>query len=232
MIARAALRDAVAMITTPSKHPRVAAFDQFVRGGDHPCAMARSVLQRQTARYGSYAALGTASSVRELCADLYTALAEPRPAGANWSFVAFFDGSPFDDEESFEQALWQQLQAMHDADFASYDWDRSVSSDPENAKFSFSLGGQAWYVIGLHPGASRLARRFGSVALVFNPHQQFERLRADGRYDRIKGAVRERDIALQGSVNPVLTDHGDASEARQYSGRAVPADWKCPFHRH
>jgi len=27
----------------------------------------------------------------------------------------------------------------------------------------------------------------------------------------------------------MLAAHGEASEARQYSGRAVEADWVCPF---
>jgi FPC/CPF motif-containing protein YcgG len=43
--------------------------------------------------------------------------------------------------------------------------------------------------------------------------------------------VREREIALQGSLNPNLADFGERSEARQYSGRAVEDQWRCPFHR-
>ena len=38
-----------------------------------------------------------------------------------------------------------------------------------------------------------------------------------------------RDEALTGSRNPMLARHGEASEARQYSGRAVDEDWRCPF---
>ncbi|MEP6902345.1 MAG: YqcI/YcgG family protein, partial [Actinomycetota bacterium] len=30
--------------------------------------------------------------------------------------------------------------------------------------------------------------------------------------------------------NPNLSDFGTQSEARQYSGRAVEHEWKCPFH--
>jgi FPC/CPF motif-containing protein YcgG len=43
--------------------------------------------------------------------------------------------------------------------------------------------------------------------------------------------VRERDVALQGSTNPNLADFGQASEARQYSGRATEVAWQCPFAR-
>ena len=84
-------------------------------------------------------------------------------------------------------------------------------------------------MIGLHGGASRLARRLPFPALVFNSHRQFEQLRADGRYAKMQAATRERDIALQGSINPNLADFGRASEARQYSGRAVDSGWVCPF---
>ena len=118
---------------------------------------------------------------------------------------------------------------MHEFDARRHDWDPTVDDDPRSATFSFSIGGRAWYVIGLHPAASREARRFDSVALVFNPHTQFERLRASGRYELVKRSIRERDVALQGSVNPTLADHGERSEARQYSGRNVPSDWQCPF---
>jgi FPC/CPF motif-containing protein YcgG len=92
-----------------------------------------------------------------------------------------------------------------------------------------SLGGRAFYVIGLHPGARRRARRFRASAMVFNLHSQFETLREDGRYDRLRAAITERDIAYSGSPNPMMAIHGAASEARQYSGRVVDAAWRCPF---
>ena len=85
-----------------------------------------------------------------------------------------------------------------------------------------------------------MARRFRWPALVFNPHVQFERLRGEGKWKRMQQTIRERDVALQGNINPMLSDFGQSSEARQYSGRAVEADWqppfkpatagKCPFH--
>ncbi|MFL6514134.1 MAG: YqcI/YcgG family protein, partial [Chthoniobacterales bacterium] len=65
----------------------------------------------------------------------------------------------------------------------------------------------------------------------------FERLRTDGKWKKMQTAIRARELVLQGSVNPMLSDFGQESEARQYSGRAVPEDWsppaggegKCPF---
>jgi len=58
---------------------------------------------------------------------------------------------------------------------------------------------------------------------------QFEKLKEDGRYGKMQITTRSREIAVQGSVNPNLADFGDASEARQYSGREVESDWRCPY---
>ncbi len=66
-------------------------------------------------------------------------------------------------------------------------------------------------------------------ALAFNPHAQFRRLTEDGLYERLRTVVRDRDIAIQGHVNPMLAEHGDASEAAHDSGREVFAGWDCPF---
>ncbi|RYF38094.1 MAG: YqcI/YcgG family protein, partial [Comamonadaceae bacterium] len=110
------------------------------------------------------------------------------------------------------------------------EWAGDVSDDPEGDDFSFSVGGRAFFVVGLHPGASRLARRAPAPCLVFNFHDQFEALKASGKYATMQDAIRARDVALQGSINPMLARFGEGSEARQYSGRAVSADWQCPFH--
>ncbi|MBA3796937.1 MAG: YqcI/YcgG family protein, partial [Chloroflexi bacterium] len=39
----------------------------------------------------------------------------------------------------------------------------------------------------------------------------------------------QREVALQGSINPMLSDFGTRSEARQYAGREVDEEWRCPF---
>jgi FPC/CPF motif-containing protein YcgG len=126
--------------------------------------------------------------------------------------------------------MWTQLQAMHAHDSRTFDWAPDVSSDPAEPDFSFSIGGRAYFVVGLHPSASRLARRAPVPCLVFNFHEQFESLRANGKYAGMQKVIRGRDIKLQGSINPVLASFGDRSEARQYSGVSVDDGWQCPFH--
>ena len=211
----------------PDLRTPVGQFAAFVREAVHPCAMAKSVLARDAIEYGIYRGLGSQSAAQALCVDLYRSL--DRRHEGYWSFAALFPDDRVAGEEQFEHRLWAHLQRMHDYDASLHPWDDTVSSDPAAPHFSFSIGGRAWYVIGLHPGASRLARRLRSVALVFNPHAQFDELRARGRYVAMRDRIRQRDRLLQGSINPMLADHGKAPEARQYSGRAVEPAWQCPF---
>ena len=47
--------------------------------------------------------------------------------------------------------------------------------------------------------------------------------------EKMQAAIRARDVKLQGDINPNLADFGEATEARQYSGRAVEPDWTPPI---
>jgi hypothetical protein len=127
--------------------------------------------------------------------------------------------------------MWERLQSLADKDaWKGLDYDPRVCPDPDSPHFSLSFGEEGFFVVGLHPRASRPARRFARPTLVFNLHDQFERLRSDGRYDRMRASILSRDAALAGSVNPMLAHHGETSEAAQYSGRVVGGEWACPFH--
>ncbi|CAN5450525.1 guanitoxin biosynthesis heme-dependent pre-guanitoxin N-hydroxylase GntA [soil metagenome] len=206
------------------------AFRAFVDDPRFPCLAGKGVVRASGYSTGVYDALGSRHSTVTLANDLAhfvdSAVEDETRLHA---FVAVFSSSTYEDERGFERDLWNQLQLLSDQDPDS-EWDASVSNDPDDPDFAFSFRGRALFVVGLHPGSSRIARQFRWPALVFNPHLQFERLRATGRFDRLRSAVREREIAIQGSLNANLADFGERSEARQYSGRATEADWKCPFH--
>jgi FPC/CPF motif-containing protein YcgG len=147
------------------------------------------------------------------------------------SFAVVFEGPGRLTEEQFEDALWERAQSLSDKDsWLGQPYDESVATEPDNPHFSLSFGGEAFFVVGLHPGASRPARQFSSPVLVFNLHAQFERLRAEGRYEKLRSSILQRDEALAGSINPMLARHGETSEARQYSGRHVDSEWRCPFN--
>lgn len=136
------------------------------------------------------------------------------------------------DEAAYEARMWERIQSLADKDeWRGFAPDPGVSHDPDDPHFSLSFGGEAFFVVGLHPRSSRPARRFDVPVMVFNLHGQFDRLRADGRYEPMRETIIARDVKVAGSANPMLARHGESSEARQYSGRAVDDAWQCPFSR-
>ncbi|MDZ7603589.1 MAG: guanitoxin biosynthesis heme-dependent pre-guanitoxin N-hydroxylase GntA [Hoeflea sp.] len=206
-------------------------FRSFIESAEFPCVGAKSALARDALTLLAVGAIDSPASDVEIhrALNAFSASLDPDSPIVR-SFVAIFDGPDGLGEEAFETALWNRLQSLHNLDVVSGQaWSEVVNADPDSPHFSLSIGGEPFFVIGLHPHASRPARRFEKPALVFNSHLQFEKLRADGRFEKMKEIIRTRDAALAGDINPMLDDHGDASEARQYSGRAVDEDWKCPF---
>jgi uncharacterized protein len=207
-------------------------FEKFILAQDFPCVGAKSALSRGTL------SIEVCHSIKSSWDDLviYERLldwsAQYRENPGLFRSLAFIFAD--DDklaEDAFEQALWQRVQSLADKDaWLGLPYDERVSSNPLDPHFSLSFGGEAFFVVGLHPGASRPARRFARPVMVFNLHDQFEQLRAEGRYEKIRETILERDVKIAGSVNPMLARHGEASEAAQYSGRQVGPDWQCPFH--
>jgi len=194
----------------------------------YPCAGARAALNTDQYRFGVYRGIGGSAASAGIAHDLWEFVAErPRMKTDFATFIAIFDEADAESEKLFETKFWNQLQALHDLDSDAYD--PAVSSDPANNKFGFSCAGHAFFVIGMHPGSSRLARQSPWPAMVFNTHAQFDALEDKNLYERFVAVVRRRDQALQGSQNPNLAGAGIRSEARQYAGRAVEEQWKCPF---
>jgi FPC/CPF motif-containing protein YcgG len=194
------------------------------------CLGAKSAMRRDSYRFALYEELGGRPSVDQLAADLGAFAGDSaQSGGAFTTFVASFVEPAAITEQEFEARLWQTLQALHDLDAGEHAWNGSVSADPGDPHFAFSFAGTAFFIVGLHAASSRASRRFAWPTLVFNPHQQFDELRESGRYQRFQQLIREGETALQGSINPMLAEFGDRSEASQYSGRRVEAGWKCPF---
>ncbi|MEO8458502.1 MAG: guanitoxin biosynthesis heme-dependent pre-guanitoxin N-hydroxylase GntA [Chloroflexota bacterium] len=199
----------------------------FVLDPEFPCVGSRSALNQGSYRFAMYKEMNTPEATEGLARDLYSfAQEQPQIEGEFTTFIVAFDSPKSLSPEEFEERLWKQLAALHELDREP--WDPDVSSDVNDPKFGFSFGGKAFFVVGLSPMAERWARRFPWPALAFNPHAQFEKLREEGRFEKIRDTVRERDAAIEGEMNPNLEDFGDHTEARQYSGRAVDDGWRCP----
>ena len=214
------------------------AFRDMVLRPGFSCLGAKAAFHDFAYGFAVYRELGSADSAAGLSRDLcHFAQSELIQQNEYASFVAVFHQPCGLAEGEFERLLWEQLYRLHAADVEYFTWDNSVSADPQDPQFSFSFAGRAFYVIGMHDMSSRIARKFSWPALVFNAHEQFERLRTDGKWRKMQKAIRAREMVLQGSVNPMLSDFGEHSEARQYSGRVVSDEWsppvpkngKCPF---
>ncbi|WP_414711747.1 guanitoxin biosynthesis heme-dependent pre-guanitoxin N-hydroxylase GntA [Sphingopyxis sp. UBA6723] len=217
--------------TDDSKHPLARRFEAFVRDPAFPCVGAKSALAKGQMR------IVVGRDMRSAWDDLRI---YPNLLDLAWSYasepalfqslaVIFEDDSGLNETE-FERCLWERLESLtHKDAWHGQPADPRVSADPTDPHFSLSFGGEAFFVVGLHPRASRPARRFERPALIFNLHDQFEQLRTGGVYDKLRRTIIARDIELAGHANPMLARHGTISEARQYSGRAVDADWVCPF---
>ena len=214
-----------------SRHPLAKRFRAFVRDPDFPCVGAKSALAKDQMRIVVGRDMCSAWDDLRIYPNLLDlASSYAREPTLFHSLAILFETDNELDEEAFEQCLWARLESLTDKDdFHGQPADPRVSADPGDPHFSLSFGGEAFFVVGLHPRASRPARRFERPALIFNLHDQFEQLRASGVYNKMRSTIIARDVALAGDANPMLARHGSISEARQYSGRAVAADWACPF---
>lgn len=202
----------------------------FLDSKEFPCIAAKAALSRQNVKCMVAGNMACPKDDAEILQFIYDFVDEYRRSKDFYNSAAIIFTAPqIFDEESFDALLWQRLQSLEILDAKAYAYDTRVEADPSSAKFSFSIKEEAFYIIGLHPASSRQARRFTYPTLVFNPHAQFEHLKETTKYDMMKNAVRKRDIAYSGSVNPMLQDFGESSEAFQYSGRKYDKSWQCPL---
>ena len=220
-------------IATPhaqEKNEIASELEEFVASADFPCIGAKAALRRHQLEILVVADIRSDISDRLITHRLQD-FAIRHDAGDKMfvSQAIIFRKDADLSEALFEMHLWQRLTSLHAIDREDFSWDTEVASDPQSPHFGLSIGGKGFFVVGLHPNASRAARRFRRPTLIFNLHAQFEKLRQEGRYETLRDKTIQRDIALDGSPNPMLARHGQGPVAAQFSGRRVGADWRCPF---
>lgn len=228
----------VVKIMTPTNHSQNTAtalevknaFREFIDDKIFPCVAAKAALTRDQMHIFVAGHLACPKDDRDILDFIYKFVDQYRAADNNFhtACIIFPETHPIN-EETFDGLLWSRLQALSDLDAQDYPYDMRVDADPSSPQFSFSLKEEAFFIIGLFPGSSRDARRFRYPVIVFNPHAQFEELRSLKRYDKMKNIVRKRDVALSGSINPMLQDFGNDSEVYQYSGMRYDKNWECPY---
>lgn len=203
---------------------------ELILNKTYPCVAARSAMSRKHIPCYIADHLGCGKDDGHILQFLYRFILDFRTAKTNFHSAAVIFKSPETiTEETFDTHLWQRLQSLSQQDALNFPYDQRVNPDPSAPDFSFSLGKEAFFIIGLHPASARRARQFKYPAIVFNPHVQFEEMRKSDRYQKMKTVVRKRDILYSGSVNPMLADFGEKSEVYQYSGREYDREWSCPL---
>jgi uncharacterized protein len=207
------------------------ALEEFLLGSRFTCVGGKAAWKRGAVVHRHYGQLADPGECRQVYGDLLEFAKSGDDIDKYYAtFLASFDGPKEISERKFEELLWQELQLLHELDLAHYSWAPGADSDPVSKLFAYSLGGKAFFIVGLHPNSSRYTRQLNFPALVFNSHNLIERIRENGMFERMRRVIEKKELALQGSVNPMLADFGEVPESRQYSGRAVERDWRCPFH--
>ena len=208
----------------------VAEFIEFISNKIFPCIGAKTALAKNQVQCMVAGNMACPSHDKDILEYLYNFTIRYRSTGGNFHSAAIlFTGPKNISEAIFETLLWQRLQAISDLDAVTYGYDKRVSADPASPDFSFSLKEEAFFIVGMHPSSSRMSRQFNYPALIFNPHSQFEAMKETNKYEMIKAAVRKKDIAFSGSVNPMLDDYGKSPETMQYSGKNYSLPFQCPL---
>lgn len=209
------------------------AIAQLISNPQFPCVMAKSVLSQGHLVQHDFSENDPAQVAPQLKSKIYDFIDQFRTQPKRLSsFIVSFDHPELKNFERCEEFFWNLLRELHQLDSGLYPHDPRVASDPQDPRFSFSLKSEAFFILMLHPQSPRFARRSKVPTIVFNAHSQFEDLRQKGLFQKIRDLIRKRDAKLQGSVNPMLADHGaDRTEIFQYTGREYSVGSKCPFQR-
>jgi len=213
-----------------SKKEIVNDFCSFIGQESYPCIGAQTALNSNMISVGFFGCMNHENTSEQICEGLYRYIDAMKDRPSSFlTYIAIFENECISNEEHYENELWDLLFSMHSYDNQKYSWNNEVSNHTLNKNFSYSIGGEAFFLVGMHPQSSRRARRFKYPAIAFNLHSQFELLRENNRFQRIKNVIRDREMDFQGSINPMLSDYGHGLEAPQYSGRKVSKNWQCPY---
>ncbi len=205
-------------------------FKEYISSKSFPCIGAKTSLAKNRLHCMVAGNIACPTYDNNIIVFLYQVVDNLRKADNNfYSAAIIFTGPDNITENLFEHFLWQRLQALSNIDALQYSYDKRVSQDATSPDFSFSLKEEAFFIVGMHPNNSRVARRFKYPVLIFNPHAQFIEMKATNKYAPMQRVVRKRDIALSGTINPMLNNFGKASEILQYSGKNYTLPHKCPL---
>ena len=200
----------------------------FINSVSFPCVMAKAVAKTGNLQVFDLSSFEEKESVRSVLKEIYQFIDVFRQNQKTLSSFALIIKQPYLFPD-FEKLFWNFLGGLDHEDKKHYAHDPRVSSDPANDRYSFSLKSEAFFLLALHPESPRRARRFKYSAIIFNPHVQFENLRKNKIYKKVRDTIRLKDKVLQGFVNPMLNDFGEKSEVFQYLGKMYTPQDSVPL---
>lgn len=202
---------------------------RFIFQTDFPCIMAKSLFKKGNVQTYSIKDPLHPKTQKFVLERMYGFIEEFRRAPEKLSsFIVGLEVGKLSFPE-FEKIFWKFLSDIYLLDKELYSHDSRVSADPYEGNFSFSIKEESFFILGLHPESPRKSRRFSIPTIVFNPHEQFERLRKEGVFKKIRTLIRRKDEELQGEKNPMLSDFGGRSEVFQYLGVTYPSGTEVPL---
>jgi FPC/CPF motif-containing protein YcgG len=209
-------------------------FRQYVLSTSFPCLGAKTAFQRKTFCFGLYDILGTKQTAKLLWHHLIEFINHQSSLWANnhmfTTYVACFRTPKDINEEVFETLLWKQLHLLHTEDVENgMKWADNYSDNPIDPNFAFSIGGRAFFIVGLHPNSSRKARQFITPAITFNSSDQFTNLRRLKIMTDMRQVIRNADLHQNGSINPNLIPNDNNSSAFEFSGKLIQPSWTPDF---
>jgi hypothetical protein len=201
-------------------------FRQLVLGAGYPCLGAASATRRGNYRHACYPPLASRAAIAACSNDLTSFIGDfPVAEHAVAILVAVFDGPFGIGEPVFEELLWAQLAGMRAVAPRADNGAGGTLAGRDDGDPGFGYGDRDFFVVGLHPSASRTARQFAWPTLVFNSLTHSEALQSAGRFELMQQRIRERDRRLHGTLNPNLK----RPQLAQFSGREVEDEWACPI---
>jgi FPC/CPF motif-containing protein YcgG len=209
-------------------------FQQHIMSANFPCLSAKIAFRRNTFSFGFYDILGSKHTTKLLWNHLIDFINRQSSLWANnhmfTTYVACFRTPKDISEVVFESLLWKQLQLLHNEDVQNgMKWDENYSDNPTDLTFEFSIGGRAFFIVGLHPNSSRRARQFITPAIAFNSVDQFTNLRRLYMFNDVRQVTRNADLSHNKSINPNLILNEHNSDAFEYSGKLIESSWTPDF---
>ena len=209
-------------------------FQQYINSVNFPCLSAKISVLRKSFSFALYDMLAGEDTTQLLWHRLIDFINCQSSLWASdhmfTTYVACFRAPTDMSETVFERLLWKQLQQLHQIDVQNgMKWNDNYSDDPIHPDFGFSVGGRAFFIVGLHPNSSRRAQQFVTPTITFNSLDQFQNFRRLALFNTIQHVIRNNDLIYNQSINPNLTSEDNKSAAFEYSGKLIQSNWIPPF---